>query len=170
MPRFSCACHKLNIIIRTSGDRQKLLNTMLKKLGSFAATNRNSILINNIFNEAQCRPRVENATRWFSQLYVLLWAQSCFKKNIFTDTFVCPVNLKDIETYLQILLPAYQFNLSLQSTNASIAEVLPGVLLLINHWERAHVDAEARELCYFLIHYLKVKFKYELESPIYKVF
>jgi len=98
-----------------------------------------------------------------------MWAQNCFQKKIFSESFSCPVDQNEIEVYLQILLPAYKLNLSLQSSKASIGEVLPGVLLLINHFERAHVDDEARELMYFLVHFLKSNFKYELESHIYKV-
>lgn len=88
---------------------------------------------------------------------------------VFTSDFECPVELKAIEIYLQILLPAYHFNLGLQSTGSSIAEVLPGILFLKNRWERANVDPDGRELCYFLVHYLQIKFKFESESPIYKV-
>ena len=31
------------------------------------------------------------------------------------------------------------------------------------------VDDQARELCSFLIHFIREKFKYELESPVYQV-
>lgn len=83
--RFSCACHKLNVVIKTAVQSQKILKLILKKLGSFAASSRNNIEINRIFNDAHCRPVLENKTRWFSQLYVLMWAQNCYKKksNIF---------------------------------------------------------------------------------------
>ena len=37
-----------------------------------------------------------------------------------------PVSLQVIETYMQILMPAYRLSLSLQSVNSSIADVLPG--------------------------------------------
>jgi len=66
-------------------------------------------------------------------------------------------------------MPAYQLNLEWQSDQASIADVVPSVLILINKYERAQVDSEPRELCYFLVHYLKEKFNYELNSSIYHV-
>jgi hypothetical protein len=74
-----------------------------------------------------------------------------------------------IISIFKILLPAYRFNLGLQSTGSSIADVLPGIMFLKNRWEKANVDPEARELCYFLVHFLQIKYRFELESPIYKV-
>ncbi len=100
---------------------------------------------------------------------MLLWAQSCFKKNIFNDTLICPVSREEIETYIQILLPAYSFNLGLQGSRSSICDVLPGVFHLKNKWSKYVVDDKARELCYFMVHFIQEKFSYELASPIYMV-
>ena len=87
LPRISCACHKLNIVIQSAVDGQKLLREILKKLNSYAASSRNIIQINAIFNNAKCRPKLENTTRWFSQLYLLMWAKSCYTKNCKTNFF-----------------------------------------------------------------------------------
>lgn len=41
---------------------------------------------------------------------------------------------------------------------------------MINAWDKMEIAEEkAKELCYFLIHFVKEKFKYELESEIYHV-
>ena len=86
-PRFSCACHKLNIVIQTAVESHIIFKDILEKLNSFAATSRNIIEINTIFNDAKCRPKLENTTRWFSQLYLLMWAKSCYTKNCKKDKF-----------------------------------------------------------------------------------
>jgi hypothetical protein len=67
-------------------------------------------------------------------------------------------------------MPAYQLNLEWESDLASIADVVPSVLILINKYERAQVDSEPRELCYFLVHYLKEKFNYELNYHVNIIF
>lgn len=123
----------------------------------------------NIFEELKCRPKIENKTRWFSQLYVLLWAQSSYKKKAFRE-IGCPVSLEVIESYIQILLPAYKANLGLQSLSSSIADVLPVVFRLQYIWEHMEVEQEQQELVYFLIIFLKRKFEFELASPVYKVY
>ncbi|MBX9838051.1 MAG: hypothetical protein K2X69_07005 [Silvanigrellaceae bacterium] len=93
--RFCCACHKLNIVIKTAVDSQGILKDILKKLGSFAANSRNNIEINRVFTEANCRPVLENKTRWFSQLYVLMWAQNCYKKDgIFINFYLIKIKTK----------------------------------------------------------------------------
>jgi hypothetical protein len=98
-----------------------------------------------------------------------LWAQNCFKKAVFNETLKCPVSREQIEMYIQILLPAYAFNLGLQGSRSSICDVLPGVLHLKNKWSKYVVDDKARELCYYLVHFIQEKFAYELDSPVYKV-
>ena len=164
VPRFSCACHKLNIVIQSAIVNQKDLQEVIKTLSSLASKIRSSI----IFNQLKCRPKIENKTRWFSQLYVLLWAQSAYRKGSFNGV-ECSVLLEAIESYIQILLPAYKFNLSLQSLSSSICDVVPGVLRLKYLWERMVLSEEKQEMVYFLLHFLLKKFKHELESPIYHV-
>ena len=40
----------------------------------------------------------------------------------------CPIELDEIELYLQILKPAYIFSISMQKNNSTIADTLPGTL------------------------------------------
>jgi hypothetical protein len=63
--------------------------------------------------------------------------------------------------YVQLLLPAYYTTLGWEKNNSSTAHVIPQVLLLIQYWNKVEVsDNEAKELCYFLIHFVRIKFKY----------
>ena len=60
----------------------------------------------------------------------------CFHKayirGLFTSEFKCPISLEEIEFYLQILLPAFQFNLIMQKTRSTIADVLPTLVIMIS--------------------------------------
>jgi len=64
IPRFSCACHKLNIVARVAVSNQIYLNDIIRKLSKFGATHRNSIEMNKIFTTYKCRPKLENVTRY----------------------------------------------------------------------------------------------------------
>ena len=72
LPRFSCACHKLNIVIHSAMNNQEELADILKKLNTFAKSIRTSINLSQMFSNKKIRPKVETKTRWFSQLYVLI--------------------------------------------------------------------------------------------------
>ena len=98
IPRFSSACHKLNIIIHSAIENQGALKYIIKELGKLASKLRNSSQLLNIFDELKCRPKIKQKVRWFSQLYVLLWAQRAYKKNAFTEN-ECPVRIEVIESY-----------------------------------------------------------------------
>ena len=54
-----------------------------------------------------------------------------YDKKAFDDEIVCPVDLKSIEIYLQILNPAYRISLSFQKNSSTIADFLPYLLQLI---------------------------------------
>jgi hypothetical protein len=72
--------------------------------------------------------------------------------------------------YLQVLLPAYEFPLGMEKNRSSISDVIPAVLRLIHVWDKTEVnDPKAKELCFFLIHFTRLKFKYELDSQVYQV-
>lgn len=168
--RFRCACHLLNNVLKAATVNQKYLPEFIKKLSTFASSIRNSISLSQMFSKANCRPKTENTTRWFSQFMVLQWAYRGNKKQLFGD-LNCPVDLNQVEIYLQILAPAYDLNLIFQRSDSSICEVLPNILNLKLQWSRMDVeDSHASELLYFLTHFLMEKFKFEFESPIYKVY
>ena len=74
-----------------------------------------------------------------------------------------------MEKYIQILLTAYKLSILWQKCDSSIADVIPSLLKLINDSKGLDLKPEAKELCLFLIHFVKIKFKYEFSSEIYKV-
>ncbi len=92
-----------------------------------------------------------------------------YDKKAFDDEIVCPVDLKSIEIYLQILNPAYRISLGFQKNSSTIADVLPYLLQLIEIWNRLDVPPAPRRLCKLLIACLKNKFQVEFNSPAYKV-
>ena len=112
------------------------LEDILAKINSVNASIRRTIQVNNIFKENRCRLRCECLTRWSSSYLVLESVKRAYDKGLINhidrynqndrEDNVFPISLEDIETYLQILLPAYQINLSFQSVNSSIGDVLPG--------------------------------------------
>ena len=68
------------------------------------------------------------------------------------------------------MAPAYFTTLGWEKNSSSIADVIPQVLFLIEYWTKLEIkNREAKELCYFLIHFIKLKFEFELGSPTYHV-
>jgi hypothetical protein len=114
---------------------------------------------------------VYQKTRWLGAINLLLSTKRAYEKEafLFSET-ECPVDLETIEIYIQILLPSYFTTLNWERNNSSIADVIPCVLFLIYAWKKIDIqDIKAKELCYFLIHFIREKFKYEMESAIYQV-
>ena len=95
--------------------------------------------------------------------------QKGYKKGIFSEEYSCPVKLVAIETYMQILLPAFQFNLAMQYSTYSICEVLPYLHIIMSKWERMTVKSQYQPLCRNLIKAFKHKFDYEINSSVYHV-
>lgn len=128
LPRFSCACHKLNICLRNAIARHSLAQK-LRILNSSNAHIRRSIQLNSTFRKNKSRLRLENLTRWSSAYLMLESVKRAYDRNLFDSNDVdlaCPVDLQTIETYLQILKPSYLLSVSLQSNFSSIADVIPG--------------------------------------------
>jgi hypothetical protein len=90
-------------------------------------------------------------------------------KGVFNNTIRSPIKRKTLETYHQILKPAYELSIGFQSSNSSICDVIPGIYHLIYEWENIDVENNEKEFCNLLIECLKKKFKFELNSDIYKV-
>jgi hypothetical protein len=71
LPRFSCACHKTNLV-----------NI---KLNKFASRSHRSIHLSAIFHDLKSRSRCETLTRWCSS-FIMLWSfYKAYKNNCFTD-------------------------------------------------------------------------------------
>ena len=172
LPRFSCANHKLNLAIRSSiGDNQSI-STDLKKLNKYVKKVRRSHNMNRIFQNYKCRLRFENKTRWGSAFLCLETIKKAYDHGIFNDKNIqlaLPVEISVVESYIELLKPAYLVNIGFQSNSGSIADVVPNILNLLNELERLKKTTKHHDLCVSLINQIKHRFKYELNSPIYRV-
>ena len=154
IPRFACSAHNLNLMIRSSISEQKYLESIIKQLNSLSSSIRNSISESQRFRELKCRPKIECKTRWSSEFLLLLSIKKAYDLNAITDSTL-PVPIESIEKYIQILKKGYEVSISFQSNECSIADVVPNISYLIYHWGHLEVTGEHKELCLFLVHYLK---------------
>jgi hypothetical protein len=95
-----------------------------------------------------------------------------YLRNVFSNELSCPVSFEVIEIYLQILLPAFQFNFVnfvMQQTKSTIADVLPTLYIMLSKWKRMEMTGNYKSLCNNLIFSFKQKFKNEIESSVYTV-
>jgi len=165
-PRFACACHTSDIAIRLAIVKHLKVSKMLKTLSSFAASNKASIIDAQLTISKKSKLQCDNFTRWFSSYLMLQSFRRAYLNGVFSDEYQCPYALKEIETYLQILLPAYQFSLIMQKNFATISDVLPSLMIMLSKWERMILEDEDKQFCYYLIAAFKFKFQFELNSNI----
>ena len=168
-PNFSCACHKCNIATRMAIKKHTELTSILKKLSSYAGKVKNSIELVQPHLNNKAKIHMDNQTRWASSFLLLKSFLNAYKKNAFSIDNPCPVSLEVIEKYLQILLPAYQFNLIMQRNPSTIAEVIPALKIMISKWNRFNVTGSYKKLCSYLVKAFEHKFDYELKSDVYQV-
>ena len=81
----------------------------------------------------------------------------------------CPVDWNIIDTYLEILTPAYEFNLRLQRSNCSIGEVVPSICALTHVWQTMETTTSGKKLCDILVNEMNKRFSDELNSETYLV-
>ncbi len=116
--------------------------------------------------------RLENNTRWGSAFLSLeTIIRAVIKTAIQIDKL--PVKLSRIETYFFILQPAYNLNISFQSNNCSIGDVIPALLSCLETYqdmEMAEKTAYGKTLCNLLYNKIKERFDFELNSNLYQVF
>jgi hypothetical protein len=80
-----------------------------------------------------------------------------------------PVSISNVESYIELLKPAYLVNIGFQSNTSSIADVVPNILNLLNELKKLKKKTRNIELCVSLFEAIKKKFAYELKSPVYRV-
>ncbi|RNA27693.1 zinc finger BED domain-containing 4-like [Brachionus plicatilis] len=80
-----------------------------------------------------------------------------------------PASLVTVEYYLQILKPAFYFNLTMQKNKSSIGDVLPALFIMISKWSRMELTGNYRNLADCLISAFRHKFKDEIDSSVYCV-
>lgn len=169
LPRISCACHKINLAVRTAMIKQNQICEILFALNKFINHVKRSFSLNKIFVRLKCRLRLENATRWGSAFLVFESIKKAHNKKAFEESEKLPVPIEIIDVYLKILKPAYIFNVALQSTESNIGDVLPGILKLINFWNSLTLPDYGKTLCDNLVDQFKQRFRYESESKLYLV-
>jgi hypothetical protein len=57
----------------------------------------------------------------------------------------------------------------MQRTQATIADVIPSLILLISNWKSMQLDGSASLLRDYLVAHFENKFKFELKSDVYMV-
>ena len=118
----------------------------------------------------KCRLRTENVTRWSSAYLVLESVKRAYDKQIFNeDDLKCPISLFEVETYLQILAPAYRVSLGFQKNTSTIADVIPSILKLQSVWEKMNLSPTPKRFCNLLILTTQLKFDFEFNSDAYMV-
>ncbi len=170
LPRFQCACHKLNIAVRLAIEKSPEISEILKSLCCSNAQVRRSISLSHVFRLKKGKLRLANATRWSSAYLMLESVKRAYDRNCFEESgYQCLVPLRLIELYLQILKPAYILTNNWQRDKAGIHDVYLGVSKLLFELPRFNVTGSAKEFCVMLYRCVSNKFDYELNSSIYKV-
>ena len=137
-------------------------------MSKFASKTHKSYKLAEVFEEAKCRLRTVNYTRWTSSFLMMLSFLKAFSRKCFTDAIQFPVNHSDLEIYVQILLPIHKFSLAVQCSSCSIGRVLPMLWLLIHGTlERFQLSNEPKVFRDLLLQAIKKKFDYELKSSVY---
>jgi hypothetical protein len=172
LPRISCANHKLNLVIKTSMRFHKTILKHVKKLNKFITNIKHTVELTKMFANEKCRLRLDNVTRWGSTFLMLERLQKAHNKGLFNNkTVELPLSIDVIKSYLRVLKEPYLLNISLQRDTCSISEVIPSVLFVIHRLESLskRTSKSCKKLCEFIIEQLKIRFKYEFESDMYKV-
>ena len=168
IPRFSCSNHKINIAVRMAIKKSSSFTKMLISLSRFASSIRMSTIKSREFILKKVRLQIENTTRWSSSFLMLESFYRAYKAEVF-NLNPCPVTFEKIQSYLLILLPAYQLNLIMQKDKSSITDVLPSLKIMLTKWSRMILSGEYDVLRNNLIASFKYKFDYELKSKYYSV-
>lgn len=71
LPRFCCACHKMNLVVRKAIEENKQLLNIVKALSASNSYIRNNVSLARTFRDKQASLRIENLTRW-SSTYLML--------------------------------------------------------------------------------------------------
>jgi hypothetical protein len=132
IPRYSCANHKLNLAVRHALETHQVICRLIRRITRHNSHIRNCINLNRTFRINKARLRLDNVTRWSSAYLVLKSVKKAYDKNLFDQNdpeLRCPVDKKTVETYLQILKPAYTLNLFFQKSNSSISDTIIGIIM-----------------------------------------
>lgn len=130
-PRFNCAAHKINLAVRKAVESSNYLTEMIRKCSIFITNLRKSKHRYRQFKEKKCTLARQNFTRWNSTFEMLFSILKAFRAGLFNAENPCPVEIKDIEIFVQILLPVYIMTNDIQSNKSNISIIVPAVLSLV---------------------------------------
>lgn len=130
LPRFCCACRKLNLAIRQALEEHAEIKAILATCNSLGVEVRRSIKKSKPFRDLRCMLRCENVTRWSSSFLMILAILKAYEKGVISfepnqPNFV-NCNRQSLEIYFQILREVHLLSLDFQKIQSSIAEVIPG--------------------------------------------
>ena len=123
IPRIQCSAHKLNLAVRGAFVRHKTICKHLSSLNRFIAKIHKSYNLSRIYQHLHCRLRSDNNTRWGSGFMSFDSAKRAYLAGAFTKS-ECPVQIEIIDSYLEVLSPAYIVNLEMQYKKASISQII----------------------------------------------
>jgi hypothetical protein len=169
IPRFSCAAHKINLVVRKAILSSNYVSNMLTRLSNFAKSIKKSIDLSKRHSEKNSKIHRQQFTRWNSTFFMLYSYLKAYRRKVFNNDYACPIDEKEIEEYLQILLPLYIFTNDIQSDDSNISIIVPSLLEVIygNLGRMQLQDKNQDELRQYLIHFILKKFEYEMTSAIY---
>jgi hypothetical protein len=117
-------CSSQNKYLHPSIAEHQRLRIIVKTLNRSNDNIRTVLQLNKAFANKRSRLRLEKLTRWSSCYFMLESVKRAYDKNIIEENDLeCPISLQEIELYLQILKPAYEFSIVLQSNESTIGDV-----------------------------------------------
>jgi hypothetical protein len=178
LPKTNCANHKCDNAVRAAMIKHGKICDDLKNLNIYISKVKNTIEINKIFARLKCRLRLDKKVRWGSGFTVLVLVRKAFEKKAIKEVYLknklqCPLSLKVINNYIEVLKPAYRFNIRMQTNSITISDVIPQLLRSIGDWNvlinSSKTTISCKKMCKLLISEFTERFDYELNSMIYKV-
>ncbi|CAF0840041.1 unnamed protein product [Brachionus calyciflorus] len=93
------------------------------------------------------------------------------KAGLFGEENLCPVDVKDLEIYMQILKPVFVMSTDIQAKFSNISIIVPSVLMIVyGNLDRMICSEQYHdEFRKLLMKHIISKFDYELNSKIYLV-
>ena len=129
MPRYQCADHKLDIVVKTAIKNHTELTKIIQTLNRSNKHFKRVCKLSKIFRKKKCRLRLQGKKRWSLVYLILESTKRAFDRGAFIQDDPerkCPIPYEKIEMYLQILKPLYLLNISFQSNHSTIGDVIPG--------------------------------------------
>ncbi|CAF1066112.1 unnamed protein product [Brachionus calyciflorus] len=144
--RYSCAAHKINLVVRYSIKKVSGYLHLLSSLSNYASNIRRSTVLSYEFIAKKAKLRCENGTRWSSSYLMLLSFYSAYEKNAFPSENLCPVSKEKILGLMKILHSLYTFSILSQKSDWHIGDVIPG-LIVLSLWYGKSYDDNISERC-----------------------